>query len=277
MGLHAKIGSMFLIKRDGFDYQGKSYLYQSSIVHQIGHNLYRNENQQSTPILVSVNATWADIPSPWQRVMDILSRGVAQSKTDVRWSRVHRTENDTSAIPQTVSISQIQMAGYLNNRARELKIQEEICFSLVMKVIKIVMKLFWWYFFNLGGWRSRIIAFHEIDEKTETRSPSVDLNWRSSFKRNFDRSNFSPRIHRREISRCYLRGKFENNVSSKCTLVCYTCGDHNNLFKIVHESRSPSPRRVQFEKDDHRKTLDKYEYKCYILVQVHCRIGKICI
>ena len=77
--------------------------------------------------------------------MDILSRGVARPKTGFRWSRVHRTKNDTSAIPQAVSISQIQIVGYLNNRARELNILEEICFSLVMGVNKIGMtiKLFW--------------------------------------------------------------------------------------------------------------------------------------
>ena len=145
--------------------KGKWYLYQSSTVHQIGRNLYRNENQQSTPILVSVNATWAHISSPGQRVMDILSRGVAQSKTDVRWSRVHRTENDTSAIPQTVYISQIQTAGYLNNRARELKIQEEICFSLVMKVIKIVMKLFWWFFLISADQDAELLPFMKSMKK----------------------------------------------------------------------------------------------------------------
>ena len=91
---------------------------KNSNVHQSGQHSYRNENQQSTPTYVSGNSNLAQIPSPGLLVVDILSCAVTQPKTDVRWSRVNHTENDTSAIPQTVSISQIQIGhalDYFNN------------------------------------------------------------------------------------------------------------------------------------------------------------------
>ena len=85
-------------KLDGCNYQIKAYSYKNSNVHQSGQNLYPNENQQSMPILVSGNATREQIPSPGQRrVVDIVSRGVTQPKTSIRWSRVDCTENDTRA------------------------------------------------------------------------------------------------------------------------------------------------------------------------------------
>ena len=75
---------------------------KDSNVHQIGKKSSLNENQQSTPILVSGNAAGEQIPSPGQRwVVDIVSRGVTQPKTGESWSRVTRTENDTSANPQS--------------------------------------------------------------------------------------------------------------------------------------------------------------------------------
>ena len=51
--------------------------------------------------VVSVNVTRAQIHSPGQRVVDILSRGFTQPKTAVSWSSVNRTENDKNTIPQT--------------------------------------------------------------------------------------------------------------------------------------------------------------------------------
>ena len=75
---------------------------KDSNVHQIGKKSSLNENQQSTPILVSGNAAGVQNPSPGQRrVVDIVSRGVTQPKTGESWSRVNRTENDTSANPQS--------------------------------------------------------------------------------------------------------------------------------------------------------------------------------
>ena len=85
------------------------------------------------------------------------------------------------------------------------------------------------------------IVFDEIDEQqSSTHSPSDDLKWKSSSERNFDSSNSSP-TRNREISRRYSGRNSENNVKD-CP--------HN-------KSRSPSPRKVQFEKDADRKTLDK--------------------
>ena len=103
------------------------------------------------------------------------------------------------------------------------------------------------------------IVFDEIDEQqSSTHSPSDDLKWKSSSQRNFDSSNSSP-TRNREISRSYSRRNSENNVSPKYTCGCYTCGDHNHFVKDCphNKSRSPSPRKVQFEKDADRKTLDK--------------------
>ena len=123
---------------------------KNSNVHQSGQNVYPNENQQSMPILVSGNATREQIPSPGQRrVVDIVSRGVTQPKTGIRWSRVDCTENDTSAIPKTASFSKIQIGhtlGYLNNREDILKILVKMCLSLVMEVIEniVTKRLRWW-------------------------------------------------------------------------------------------------------------------------------------
>ena len=75
---------------------------KDSNVHQIGKKSSLNENQQSTPILVAGNAAGEQIPSPGQRrVLDIVSRGVTQPRTGDSWSRVTRTENDTSANQQS--------------------------------------------------------------------------------------------------------------------------------------------------------------------------------
>ena len=103
------------------------------------------------------------------------------------------------------------------------------------------------------------IVFDEIDEQqSSTHSPSDDLKWKSSSQRNFDSSNSSP-TRDREISRSYSRRSSENNVSRKYTRGCYTYGDHNHFVKDCqhNKSRSPSPRKVQFEKDADRETLDK--------------------
>ena len=55
---------------------------KDSNVHQIGKKSSLNENQQSTPILVSGNASGEQTPSPGQRVVDmVVSRGVTQRKT----------------------------------------------------------------------------------------------------------------------------------------------------------------------------------------------------
>ena len=103
------------------------------------------------------------------------------------------------------------------------------------------------------------IVFDEIDgQQSSTHSPSDDLKWKSSSQRNFD-SSYSSLTRSREISRSYSRRNSENNVSPKYTRGCYTCGDHNHFVKDCphNKSRSPSPRKVQFEKDADRKTLDK--------------------
>ena len=103
------------------------------------------------------------------------------------------------------------------------------------------------------------IVYDEIDEQqSSTHSPSDDLKWKSSSQRNFDSSNSSP-TRDREISRSYSRRNSENNVSPKYTRGCYTYGDHNHFVKDCqhNKSRSPSPRKVQFEKDADRETLDK--------------------
>ena len=94
------------------------------------------------------------------------------------------------------------------------------------------------------------IVFNEIDEQqSSTHSPSDDLKWKWSFQRNFDSSNSSP-TWSREISRSYSRRNSENNVSPKYTHGCFTCGDHNHFVKDCphNKSRSPSPRKVQFER-----------------------------
>ena len=239
---------------------------KNSNVHQSGQNLYPNENQQSMPILVSGNATREQIPSPGQRrVVDTVSRGVTQPKTGVRWSGVDCTENNTSAIPKTVSFSKIQIGhalGYLNNREDVLKDSGEnvpfFCNGNDQKYCDEKAPLMI-DFANHGGLRPGIIAFDEIDEQqSSTHSPSDDLKWKSSSQRNFDSSNSSP-TRNREISRSYSGRNSENNVSPKYTRGCYTCGDHNHFVKDCphNKSRSPSPRKVQFEKDADRKTLDK--------------------
>ena len=211
---------------------------KNSNVHQSGQNLYPNENQQSMPILVSGNATREQIPSPGQRrVVDTVSRGVTQPKTGVRWSGVDCTENNTSAIPKTVSFSKIQIGhalGYLNNREDVLKDSGEnvpffgngndqkYCDEKAPLMID---------FANHGGSRPGIIAFDEIDEQQSPTHPSSDdWNWRSSFKRNFDRLNSSP-IQCREISRSYSQRNSQNNVSPKYIRGCHASGDHNHFVK----------------------------------------------
>ena len=85
---------------------------KNSNVHQSGQNLYPNQNQQCMPILVSGNATREQIPSPGQcRVVDIVSRGVAQPRTGVRWSRVDCTE--TSAIPKLFLLVKFKLVTHL--------------------------------------------------------------------------------------------------------------------------------------------------------------------
>ena len=211
---------------------------KNSNVHQSGQNLYPNENQQSMPILVSGNATREQIPNPGQRrVVDTVSRGVTQPKTGVRWSGVDCTENNTSAIPKTVSFSKIQIGhtlGYLNNHENVLKDSGEnvpffgngndpkYCDEKAPLMID---------FANHGGSRPGIIAFDEIDEQQSPTHPSSDdWNWRSSFKRNFDRLN-SSHIQRREISRSYSQRNSQNNVSPKYIRGCHTSGDHNHYVK----------------------------------------------
>ena len=211
---------------------------KNSNVHQSGQNLYPNENQQSMPILVSGNATREQIPSPGQRrVVDTVSRGVTQPKTGVRWSGVDCAENNTSAIPKTVSFSKIQIGhalGYLNNREDVLKDSganvpffgngndQKYCDEKAPLMID---------FANHGGLRPGIIAFDEIDEQQSPTHPSSDdWNWRSSFKRNFDRLN-SSHIQCREISRSYSQRNSQNNVSSKYIRGCHTSGDHNHYVK----------------------------------------------
>ena len=211
---------------------------KNSNVHQSGQNLYPNGNQQSMPILVSGNATREQIPSPGQRrVVDTVSRGVTQPKTGVRWSGVDCTENNTSAIPKTVSFSKIQIGhalGYLNNREDVLKDSGEnvpffgngndkkYCDEKAPLMID---------FANHGGLRPGIIAFDEIDEQQSPTHPSSDdWNWRSSFKRNFDRLN-SSHIQCREISRSYSQRNSQNNVSSKYIRGCHASGDHNHFVK----------------------------------------------
>ena len=211
---------------------------KNSNVHQSGQNVYPNENQQSMPILVSGNATREQIPSPGQRrVVDTVSRGVTQPKTGVRWSGVYCTENNTSAIPKTVSFSKIQIGhtlGYLNNREDVLKDSGEnvpffgngndqkYCDEKAPLMID---------FANHGGLRPGIIAFDEIDEQQSPTHPSSDdWNWRSSFKRNFDRLN-SSHIQCREISRSYSQRNSQNNVSSKYIRGCHASGDHNHFVK----------------------------------------------
>ena len=211
---------------------------KNSNVHQSGQNVYPNENQQSMPILVSGNATREQIPSPGQRrVVDTVSRGVTQPKTGVRWSGVYCTENNTSAIPKTVSFSKIQIGhtlGYLNNREDVLKDSGEnvpffgngndqkYCDEKAPLMID---------FANHGGLRPGIIAFDEIDEQQSPTHPSSDdWNWRSSFKRNFDRLNSSP-IQCREISRSYSQRNSQYNVSPKYIRGCHTSGDHNHYVK----------------------------------------------
>ena len=211
---------------------------KNSNVHQSGQNLYPNENQQSMPILVSGNATREQIPSPGQRrVVDTVSRGVTQPKTGVRWSGVDCTENNTSAIPKTVSFSKIQIGhalGYLNNREDVLKDSGEnvpffgngndqkYCDEKAPLMID---------FANHRGSRPGIIAFDEIDEQQSPTHPSSDdWNWRSSFKRNFDRLN-SSHIQCREISRSYSQRNSQNNVSSKYIRGCHASGDHNHFVK----------------------------------------------
>ena len=135
--------------------------------------LYQNENEQSMPILVSGNATREQIPSPGQRrVVDSVSRGVAQPKTGVRWSRVDCTENDTSAIPKTVSFSKIQLGhtlGYLNNREDVLKDSgENVPFfgnGSDRKYYDEKAHLVIDFANHAGGSRPGIIVFDEIDEQ----------------------------------------------------------------------------------------------------------------
>ena len=211
---------------------------KNSNVHQSGQNLYPNENQQSMPILVSGNATREQIPSPGQcRVVDTVSRGVTQPKTGVRWSGVDCTENNTSAILKIVSFSKIQIGhtlGYLNNREDVLKdsgenvpffgngSDQKYCDEKAPLMID---------FANHRGSRPGIIAFDEIDEQQSPTHPSSDdWNWRSSFKRNFDRLN-SSHIQCREISRSYSQRNSQNNVSSKCIRGCHASGDHNHFVK----------------------------------------------
>ena len=211
---------------------------KNSNVHQSGQNLYPNENQQSMPILVSGKATREQIPSPGQRrVVDTVSRGVTQPKTGVRWSGVDCTENNTSAIPKTVSFSKIQIGhalGYLNNREDVLKdsgenvpffgngSDQKYCDEKAPLMID---------FANHGGSRPGIIAFDEIDEQQSPTHPSSDdWNWRSSFKRNFDRLN-SSHIQCREISRSYSQRNSQYNVSPKYIRGCHTSGDHNHYVK----------------------------------------------
>ena len=211
---------------------------KNSNVHQSGQNLYPNENQQSMPILVSGNTTREQIPSPGQRrVVDTVSRGVTQPKTSVRWSGVDCTENNTSAIPKTVSFSKIQIGhrlGYLNNREDVLKdsgenvsffgngSDQKYCDEKAPLMID---------FANHGGSRPGIIAFDEIDEQQSPTHPSSDdWNWRSSFKRNFDRLNSSP-IQCREISRSYSQRNSQYKVSPKYIRGCHTSGDHNHYVK----------------------------------------------
>ena len=211
---------------------------KNSNVHQSGQNLYPNENQQSMPILVSGNATREQIPGPGQRrVVDTVSRGVTQPKTGVRWSGVDCTENNTSAIPKTVSFSKIQIGhalGYLNNREDVSKDSGEnvpffgngndqkYCDEKAPLMID---------FANHGGLRPGIIAFDEIDEQQSPTHPSSDdWNWRSSFKRNFDRLN-SSHIQCREISRSYSQRNSQNNVSPKYIRGCHASGDHNHFVK----------------------------------------------
>ena len=211
---------------------------KNSNVHQSGQNLYPNENQQSMPILVSGNATREQIPSPGQRrVVDTVSRGVTQPKTGVRWSGVDCTENNTSAIPKTVSFSKIQIGhalGYLNNREDVLKDSGEnvpffgngndqkYCDEKAPLMID---------FANHRGSKPGIIAFDEIDEQQSPTHPSSDdWNWRSSFKRNFDRLN-SSHIQCREISRSYSQRNSQNNVSPKYIRGCHASGDHNHFVK----------------------------------------------
>ena len=211
---------------------------KNSNVHQSGQNLYPNENQQSMPILVSGNTTREQIPSPGQRrVVDTVSRGVTQPKTSVRWSGVDCTENNTSAIPKTVSFSKIQIGhtlSYLNNREDVLKdsgenvsffgngSDQKYCDEKAPLMID---------FANHGGSRPGIIAFDEIDEQQSPTHPSSDdWNWRSSFKRNFDRLN-SSHIQCREISRSYSQRNSQNNVSPKYIRGCHASGDHNHFVK----------------------------------------------
>ena len=181
-------------------------------MHQSGQNLYPNENQQSLPILVSGNATREQIPS--------------------RWSGVDCTENDTSAIPKTVQIG--HTLGYLNNREDVLKDSgENVPFfgnGSDQKYCDEKAPLMVDFAYH-GGSKPGTIAFDEIDEQqSPTHLSSDDWNWRSSFKRNFDRLN-SSHIQRREISRSYSQRNSQNNVSPKYILGCHTSGDHNHFVK----------------------------------------------
>ena len=190
------------------------------------------------PILVSGNATREQIPSPGQcRVLDIVSRGVTQPKTGIRWSRVDCTENDPSAILKTASFSKIQIGhtlGHLNNCEDVLKDSgENVPFvgngsdqKYYDEKAPLIID-----FANHGGSTSGIIAFDEIGEQQSPTYPSSDdSNWRSSFKRNFDRLN-SSHIQRREISRTYSQRNSQNNVTPKYIRGCHTSGDHNHFVK----------------------------------------------
>ena len=93
-----------------------------SNVHQIGKKSSLNENQQSVPILISGNANGAQIPSPGQRVVDIMSHGVMQLNNGDGWSRVNHTGNDASANLQSTP-KQAQFNNtldYLNNSEGKL-------------------------------------------------------------------------------------------------------------------------------------------------------------
>ena len=182
------------------------------------------------PILVSGNATREQILSPGQRrVVDNVSRGVTRPKTGVRWSGVDSSENNTSAIPKTVSFSKIQIGhtlGYLNNREDVLKDSgENVPFfgnGSDQKYYDDKAPLMI-DFANHGGSRPGIIAFDEIDEQQSPTHPSSDdWNWRSSFKRNFDRLN-SSHIQRREISRSYSQRNSQTNVSPKYMYTWLSC------------------------------------------------------
>ena len=177
--------------------------------------------------LAQVDAGW------WTQCLVVL-HNPRQAFAGLGWTVLKITQ---AQFPKTVSFSKIQIGhalGYLNNREDVLKdsgenvpffgngSDQKYCDEKAPLMIDFV---------NHGGSRPGIIAFDEIDEQQSPTHPSSDdWNWRSSFKRNFDRLN-SFHIQRREISRSYSQRNYQNNVSPKYIRGCHASGDHNHFVK----------------------------------------------